>query len=134
MRVDVNELSKAIQNTLQDYIGVTEEAAGKGCVETADKACEELHTAHPHDAGQFGPWDEYNKGWTVAKDKKKKRGVTSCIIHNETHYRLAHLLEKGHAIKRGGRKVGEASAFVHIAPVADKAEDELLDNIKKNIE
>jgi hypothetical protein len=129
MRISVDELSKAIETAVSDYIGVTEEAAAKGCKETADKACEELHTATPPGAERYGSWDAYNNDWMVTEDKKKKRGV-SYIVHNRNHYRLAHLLEKGHAIKGGGR----ARAFPHIAPIANKAEEELLDNIKKNIE
>ena len=59
---------------------------------------------------------DYNKSWTV----KTTRGVNSisCIVHNKEHYRLTHLLEKGHNIVgRNGSIVGRAKAFPHIAPV-----------------
>ena len=55
-------------------------------------------------------------------------------IENKTEYRLTHLLEFGHAIRRGGRKIGDARAFEHIAPVAKKAEENLTKNIIKRVE
>lgn len=128
MKVSVNELAEAISNTLREYADVTEEAAQKGVEQTAKEAIEELHSAHPAGSGKYGPWDKYNAGWVIKKEARKKTG-SSVVIHNATHYRLTHLLENGHALVNGGR----AKAFPHIAPVAEKAEDNLLKNIKANI-
>lgn len=126
MRIDPDELTKALNDTLQAYAQVTEEAALEGCKETAQKAEEELHNAHPAGSERWGSWDEYNKGWTTSEVTKKNHKI-SVVVHNKTKYQLTHLLEKGHALVNGGR----ARAFPHIEPVAEKAEDELLDNIMK---
>ena len=50
--------------------------------------------------------------------------------YNDKHYQLTHLLEKGHALVNGGR----ARAFPHIGPVAERAEENLIDNILQFIE
>jgi len=124
-KVKVDDLSNVILEYLENFKDVTEEAAEKGLSETANTALQQLHNAHPSGSGEYGSWDEYNKSWKVLKLKRDKKAV----IHNEKHYRLTHLLEKGHATVDGGR----TRAFQHIAPVADKCDDELLQNIKKYI-
>ncbi len=123
-KVKVDQLASEINKVLEEYIDFTEEAVDKGVSETADEAVKELRNAHPPGSGQYGPWDKkYNKGWTVKKTKRDK----TATIHNATDYQLTHLLEKGHAKQNGGR----TRAFPHIAPVAEKCEDNLVKNIKK---
>jgi hypothetical protein len=51
------------------------------------------------------------------------------IVYSPSKYQLAHLLEKGHA-KRGG---GRTKAIPHIAPAEEKAVKELEDEIKRAI-
>ena len=114
---------------LNDYVGVTDEACDKGVSETAKTALQELRSAHPAGSGEYGSWNKYNRGWKVMQTKTDKRYHRKATIHNATDYRLTHLLEKGHAKVNGGR----TRAFPHIAPVAQKAEDELLNNIKKQL-
>lgn len=124
-KVKVDDLSKAILEELKNYEGVTEEAAWNGVSDTSKTALQELRSAHPSGFGRYGSWDKYNRGWTVKKTKRDK----TATIHNATDYQLTHLLEKGHAKVNGGR----TRAFPHIAPVAEKCEDELLRNIRKYI-
>lgn len=125
IKVKVDDLSKAILEELENYESVTEEAAWNGVAETAQTALQQLRSAHPAGSGQYGSWNKYNKGWTVMKTKRDK----TATIHNATDYQLTHLLEKGHAKVNGGR----TRAFPHIAPIAEKCEDELMKNIKKQI-
>lgn len=124
-KCNVDNLADTILDCLEEYVGVTEEAAWNGVNETAQTALQELRSAHPAGSGKYGSWDAYNRDWTVMKRKRDK----TATIHNRSHYQLTHLLEKGHAKQNGGR----TQAFQHIAPVADKCEDELINNIKKFI-
>lgn len=127
-KVTVDNLASAIMKELEEYRDVTDEAVEKGVSETAKEAVKELRNAHPSGSGKYGSWDKkYNKGWKVMQTKRDKRYHKKATIHNETDYQLTHLLEKGHALRQGGR----ASAFPHIAPVAEKCEDKLIQNIKK---
>lgn len=127
-KVTVDNMASAILQELEKYRDVTDEAVEKGVSETAKEAVKELRNAHPSGSGRYGSWDKkYNKGWKVMQTKRDKRYHKKATIHNETDYQLTHLLEKGHALRQGGR----AQAFPHIAPVAEKCEDELIQNIKK---
>lgn len=125
-KVTVDNLAKAIQSALKEFEGFTDDAVNKGLSETAKNAARKLRNAHPADAGD---WSEYNSGWTVKATKRDKRAT----VHNADHYQLTHLLEHGHAIKKGGREVGHAQAFEHITPVYEEAQTELVENIRKNI-
>lgn len=127
-RIKVEQLSKEILEYMSNFVDVTEEACEKGVLETADDVVKALHSAHPSGAEQYGSWDAYNNGWTIRKEKSKrfKSGIHA-IVHNKDHYQLAHLLEKGHAKVNGGR----TRAFSHIAPVEQRAETGLIQNIKK---
>lgn len=65
----------------------------------------------------------YAKGWKVTMEES--RLGSTAIIHNTTPG-LPHLLEKGHALRNGGRTEGT----VHIAPV----EEELVKGFRRALE
>lgn len=127
-KCSVDQLSNVILDYLENFKDATEEACEIGVLKTADEAVNELRHAHPSGSGKFRSWDEYNRGWTKRKNKTKLKGIQA-IVWNEKHYQLTHLLEKGHATRDGGR----TQAFKHIAPVEQKCEHNLIENIKKNI-
>jgi len=134
-KIKVDQLSNVILDYLENFKDVTEEACKNGVLETADDAVKELRSAHPvgskgQPAGKYRSWDEYNSGWKkrTSTQKTRLKGIQA-TIWNEKHYQLTHLLEKGHALRDGGR----SDSFTHIAPVEQKCEDNLIRNIKKNI-
>ena len=130
-KVSVDQFAKEIEKTLEDFIDVTEEAAGAGVLETAKEVVSELHAVSPpNGAPKYKSWGAYLRGWARKNLKKGRRGEYVEVVYNRTHYQLAHLLEHGHALWQGGR----ADAFPHIAPIAEKAENMLLENIKKRID
>ena len=129
-KVSVDDLSNVILEYLENFKDVTEEACKDGVLTTADEAVKNLRSAHPAGSGKYGSWDEYDKGWTkrASTMKTKEKGILA-VVYNQKHYRLTHLLEKGHALVGGGR----TQAFPHIAPVEQKCEENLIKNIRKNI-
>ncbi|WP_378210004.1 HK97 gp10 family phage protein [Anoxybacteroides rupiense] len=66
---------------------------------------------------------DYMRGWA------RKRVPNGWVIHNKTEYRLAHLLEYGHATVDGRRIQGTP----HIRPVEDWLEKEFEDRVEKAI-
>ena len=68
----------------------------------------------------------YSKSWT-AKTTKETSESLELTVYSPKKYQLAHLLEKGHA-KRGG---GRTKAVPHIAPAGESAVKELESDIRK---
>ena len=130
-KVTVDNLSDEIMKSLKEFENVTDKDCEDGVLDTAQEAVKELRLA-PGRPPKYQSWKRYNAGWTIKASFKGKK--TSAIVHNKTDYRLTHLLEYGHAIKRGGRKIGEAGAYEHVAPVAKEAEENLVKNILKRVE
>lgn len=129
MNISADQLADVIMKTLDDYAEATEESVTHGVITVADRCVSDLQSAAPSGSGRYGSWDAYNSSWARTKLSANKKGLFSVAVHNKKHYQLAHLLENGHALRGGGR----TRAFPHIAPVAERAEDQLLNEIKKSI-
>ena len=68
----------------------------------------------------------YSKSWTVKTTKETSESL-ELTVHSPKKYQLAHLLEKGHAQRGGGR----TKAVPHIAPAEESAVKELESDIRK---
>lgn len=73
---------------------------------------------------------KYAQGWKC-KVEKGRMNVGATVYGESGTYQLAHLLEKGHAKRTGGR----VQPVVHIAPVEEwatqKAYDDIMDRLEK---
>ena len=87
-------------------------------------------------AEKGGPYKErsgeYTKDWSYKRRGGEYGYGRSEVysVYNQKHYRLTHLLEKGH-VGRDGRRV---KAFEHIAPVNDMTEVMVTANVTKAVE
>lgn len=120
-----NDLRSAVNEILSDYQTEVSEATAKAVEETADDAKKKLRSA-----GSF-KGTKYRKGWKV--QLKKHRLYTEATVYNAKQPGLTHLLEFGHALARGGRKIGDVRAFEHIAPVNNAVPDDFEENLKEAI-
>lgn len=125
--IQASQLTKEIMDSLNDFKNATLESVRNAANDAAKDVLVELHNAHPSPE-KYGSWDAYNKDWAILSQKTKPTSV-NVTVYNRKHYRLTHLLEKGHAIWNGGR----AAAFPHIAPAAEKAENVFMDKVKRGI-
>ena len=124
--ISVDELAEAVQAELDAYVGLAPaafEAAGKAA---GKKAVKRLKSDSPSKTG------EYAKNWKV-KTEKTRTGASTTIYQGKKPG-LAHLLEYGHPIVRGGRTVGQAKAFPHIAAAQDEAIKAYEDELKERME
>ncbi len=89
---------------------------------TARDAAQKLRATSPKAPGG----GDYAKSWAV----KKERG-RAVVYSRAPHYRLTHLLENGHDVVRNGKKIGHASAQVHIKPVEEWTQEEFQKRLEE---
>ena len=120
------ELTKAIEGLLNEYadeLHVTIEQAEEA---TAKLAVQNLRRVpDPRKTG------DYAKGWRWQYNKQPTKGYEAVVIYNSEKPTLTYLLENGHAVKRGGRTVGEANAHPHIEPAQRDAEQFFLNKLEE---
>ena len=121
--VKVDELAKALEDILSDYAGNMTEGTKAAVKKVAEQAKKETKADSPKLTGK------YRRGWAVREEIE--RMSSQAIIHNRTDYQLTHLLEKGHALKRGGRMLGYVRAFPHIGPAEERAVKNLEEAVQK---
>ncbi len=133
MRASIDGLGDAIMSQLEDWSENTvKRAANETFAELAAVATQELKRGGPY-TERTG---KYTRDWTY--DQRNSRasaiaGLDSYSVHNKNHYQLIHLLEKGHQLRRGGRKVGNVKAFEHVAPVNDILGDLAVQKISQKV-
>lgn len=94
--------------------------------EIAHKAVKDIRKSS---ASNFGN-GAYAKGW------KLEQNGFDFTVYNKDHYQLTHLLEHGHdmiVVDAFGKKkkVGRVNGRAHIAPIQEKAGEEIVKRIDK---
>ena len=110
-----------IKLILGDYADEVRDAVEKTITDVIGEAAKKLRSA-----GSFRG-KKYRRSWrsTVELTRTGISGTT----YNEKHYRLTHLLEYGHAKRKGGR----TRAFPHIAEINAWAQTEAQKKIEEAI-
>lgn len=123
-KLDVGQLADAIMKNLNEYQKATASDVEKAAQKAADESLKSIQQNAPKKTGK------YAKSW-----KKKKilasGGKIKVILHSKEHYRRAHLLENGHALIRGGRKIGEVGAIPHLEEAQELANEVFEREVKK---
>lgn len=123
---------KAVQKVLQEYGEEVLENMGEAISAVADGAVDKLKAVATF-APNGNPTGEYSRSW-VQEERRTGRLSKKRVIHNEEHYRLTHLLEKGHVSKNGtGRTFGRVPAYPHIRDVNDWVQKDLPEEIKRRL-
>ena len=123
--------AEVVQKMLRDYGYEVMEEVYEGLDEASKKTVKKLRQeAKAAIPGTYSNTGKYAKGWTRTIERKRLSAYAT-IHGKERHtYALAHLLEKPHA-KRGG---GRSNAYPHIEKVNEWAQDEAIDCIVSKLE
>ena len=113
----IDNLAEEVMKGLQEYCELADDEMKKAVRKTATSVKKEISANAPNRTGA------YAKSWTSSKVKETSHNL-QMTVHSRNRYRLAHLLEKGHAKRGGGRVQGRP----HIAP-AEKNGEELLETL-----
>lgn len=118
--IKADQLAQEIVKILDDYRDTTIDKMKEAVDKAAKQAVNELKTSSPKRTGA------YAKNWAAKKDRKGNKWAYGKVVYNKKHYRLTHLLEKGHRKVNGGM----VAARPHIAKVEEKAINTLVEGIK----
>ena len=120
------DFREVVQKYLEEQRYEVIEAMSEAIDEVAKESVKKLKATSPRGKGQT---HQYYKGWAY-KIEKGRLSHGSVVYGKTGTYQLAHLLEKGHA-KRGG---GRTNVYEHIKPVEEWAIDEVIDRTITKVE
>lgn len=112
-----------VSKYLREYETEATEKLTETITEVAKESVKKLRSSSPKRTGK------YAKGWTYKVEKGRMNNVAT-VYGNDPTYRMAHLLENGHA-KRGG---GRTAPITHIEPVEQWAVDDVVNRYIEKME
>ena len=121
-KVRVDKLAATVMEGLLEYADLATEDMKRNVSKAARTVRKRIRETAPRLSG------EYSKSWSTRKTEESSTSITY-TVHSRKRYRIAHLLEKGHA-KRGG---GRVKAFPHIAPAEEEGAEQLLRDIERDL-
>lgn len=121
-----NPLEIAIQQMTDEWFLEVQEELDADIEEAANRAMTQLRRTSPYHRGSGR--GHYRSGWRTAVGKGSDNDLTYgswARVYNYNKPTLAHLLEYGHRLVRGGTELGWVSAILHIEPARKVAYDYL---------
>lgn len=118
----IDDMADEIMKGLQEYSELVDTAMKKAVRKTATSVKKEISANAPKRTRK------YAKSWTTKKVKENSHSL-EITVHSKDCYQIAHLLEKGHAKRNGGRVAGKP----HIAPAEENGADLLESLIEKEL-
>lgn len=116
----IDELADVINEGLKEYADLSVSQVKSAVRKTARTVRGEIESGAPVRTGQ------YAKSWKVKTTEENSQKLVQ-TVYSPTRYMLAHLLEKGHARRGGGRVAGKP----HIAPAEAAGVKQLESLIEK---
>lgn len=131
-KADILNIDKAIKEVLEEYGDDVYEVLGEAVDQVADEGVKKLESVRRF-SRKGNPTGEYSRDWVADVEPVGRLGQKR-VIHNLEHYRLAHLLEKGHVSRNGtGRVFDPVPAYPHIKPVEEWVQEELPKRVEEMI-
>ena len=118
--VSIDAMADAIMEGLLEYADMATEDMKVAVKKAAKTVKKDIQAGAPVKSGA------YSKSWAT-KTMKDSSVALEVVVHSKNRYQLAHLLEKGHA-KRGGGRVGGRA---HIAPAEQHGMEQLEQDIER---
>lgn len=121
--ISPDQLAAAVMEGLKEYADLAADDMKKAVKKAGTSVKKEIQQNAPSDTGA------YARSWAVKTEKETSDSI-QLIVHSKNRYQLAHLLERGHAKRGGGRVVGKA----HIAPAEENAVRQLEEEIERSLQ
>ena len=120
-------LSVQLKDILDAYEDHVTDVMGVALDRVARESVKRLRQTSPKKTGS------YAKGWALKKITSSEL-TEEVVVHNRTDYQLTHLLENGHRIVNAKGEWGRVNGIKHIKPVEEWANEELPNEIKRELE
>ena len=124
-KIAITELEKAVLEELENYRDLAVEEMNKAVKDAGDTVKKEIGER----ASSLFKGNKYAKSWAVKETAHTAMGL-EVTVHSPSQYRIAHLLENGHALRKGGRVDGRP----HILPAEEIGEKQLEEDLRKALE
>lgn len=122
--ISADKLAREIMRQMEEYTEEVKETTHDVAMNVSEKAVKKLRANSP----------KSKNGGTYAKNWTRTTGRSGITVYNKSPtYRLTHLLEKGHQLKRGGRKIGEVRAYPHIEEVEQECIKEYVEELERRL-
>ena len=118
--VDIGHLADAVMDGLREYADLATDSMKAAVTKTGKTVRKEIMAGAPTNTGA------YAKSWRTKKTRESSH-VLEVTVYSPKRYMLAHLVEKGHAKRGGGRVAGKP----HIAPAEQHGIDQLTREIEE---
>ena len=122
--VSIGEMADAIMEDLQEYADAAAMDVKAAVRKSANTVKRQIGEKAP-----VGKTGRYAKSWRVKTTEENSQKLVQ-TVHSPKRYMLAHLLEKGHAKRNGGR----TKAIPHIAPAEQAGAEQLESLIRRALE
>lgn len=120
-------LSVQLKDILDAYEDHVTNVMGVALDRVARESVKRLRQTSPKKTGS------YARGWALKKITSSEL-TEEVVVHNRTDYQLTHLLENGHRIVNAKGQWGRVNGIKHIKPVEEWANEELPNEIKRELE
>ena len=122
--VSIGEMADAIMSDLQEYADAAAMDVKAAVRKSANTVKKQIGENAP-----VGKTGRYAKSWRVKTTEENSQKLVQ-TVHSPKRYMLAHLLEKGHAKRNGGR----TRAIPHIAPAEQAGVEQLESLIRRALQ
>ena len=96
--VSIDEMADAINEGLKEYATLASTEVKKAVRKSAKTVKEQIQSGAPSRTGR------YKESWVATKQSESSQSL-QMVVYSKNRYQLAHLLEKGHAKRGGGRVI-----------------------------
>lgn len=126
--VTIGEFALSVEAVLKDYKYRIDDDTKRIVKQVAKESADVVKQHTPSN------WsNEYKKQIKASVPVVERGSYTSYVHMNGENYRIAHLLENGHALVRGGRTLGNVKAYPHFTYGEEYAERELPKRLEEAI-
>ena len=121
--INIDQLAAEIAKGLAEYSQEVVEKVNISSEKVGKAAVKQLKETSPKKSGK------YAKSWAVKTEPEIGQPHKRIVYVKAPHYRLAHLLEYGHAKKGGGRVEGKP----HIRPAEEQVIKDFVQEVEEAI-